>query len=223
MQEEDCQPTDKFLLKLGSFLKANGIDVPFVMPEAQVPTTPVKTSTTPSKIKSVQSGPADSPNGLVSFRQALKNNETDKALQLKNALSNQLNVNDYSLLLENLVKEERQHEAAKLCFDMLKKNLHPLPRVFRFLLNKIANSGDVQTIESIGSKLNSEMKKLLSFDNRLCHAYIVAGRAEEYLETLVKEIENAKDEHVAILAEKFPRGGAVGILEKCPELSQKCK
>lgn len=198
MQEEDVHASEEFLMKLGSFLKSQGREVPFVVPDLDLPK-----------------------NDLVLFRQFVKTGDVDKALQLKNSIQTSMNVNDYSALLEILVKAERLNEAAKLCFEMLRKNLYPIPRIFRFLLNKIANNGDVKTIESIGNKLSSDMKKLLSFDNRFCHANIVAGKSDEYLDTLIKEIENAKDEHVEILAEKFPRGGAVGILEKCPELSAK--
>lgn len=202
MQEEDVQPTDEFLINLSNFLKSEGQPVPFVVPQT-------KTETKNSS--------------LQEFRDAIKNVDTTKAIELKNTITSGLSVHDYSALLENLVKEERQNEAAKLCFEMLRKNISPIPRVFRFFLNKIANNGDVRTIESIGNKLSSDMKKLLSFDNRLCHANIVAGKSDEYLDTLIREIDNAKDEHVEILAEKFPRGGAVGILEKCPELTEKCK
>lgn len=223
MQEEDCPPTDRFLIKLGNFLKQNNKDIPFIIPETEIakPTKTVRRENArPVEVKQQQ---PQVQNNLTQFRQALKSDDIDQAMQLKNSVTNQINVNDYSTLLENLVKHDRQNEANKLCIEMLKKNLHPIPRVFRFLLNKIANNGDVQTIETIGNKLSSDMKKLVSFDNRLCHANIVAGKADQYLDTLVKEIENAKDEHVSILAEKFPRGGAVGILEKCPELSEKCK
>lgn len=218
MQDEDLQPSDQFLLKLNSFLKDNNREVPFVVPQIEIEEKKV-TKQTPVKVSE-----SNIPQNTASvFRHALKNNEIDQALQLKGSVVNQLNLNDYSLLLESLVKLDRQNEANKLVFEMLKKNIQPLPRVFRFFLNKVANIGDVETIEYIGNKLSSDMKKLVSFDNRLCHANIVAGKAEQYLETLVKEIDNAKNEHVSILAEKFPRGGAVGILEKCPELSEKCK
>lgn len=64
---------------------------------------------------------------------------------------------------------------------------------------------------------------MASFDNRLCHANVVAGKAAEYLKTLTEEIENAKDNDFVLLAEKFPRGGAIGILEKHPELQPECK
>jgi hypothetical protein len=39
----------------------------------------------------------------------------------------------------------------------------------------------------------------------------------------MEEIENAKDSDLVILSEKFPRGGAIGILEKHPELQSECK
>lgn len=33
MQEENIQPTETFLIKLGEFLKNNGREVPFIIPE----------------------------------------------------------------------------------------------------------------------------------------------------------------------------------------------
>lgn len=209
MQDEDVQANDEFLRKLGDFLKSKNMTVPF-----ETPAEPLKSVTQ-------ESGPK---NDITQFRTLIKNGKIKAASELKQKVSNYLNVTDYSLLLEGLVKEDRYNEASKMCFEMLQKNMHPIPRVFRFFLNKIANNGDVDTMERIGNKLSSDMKKILSFDNRLCHANIVAGKAGDYLEILIKEIEHAKDDkQVEILAEKFPRGGAVGILEKCPELTEKCK
>jgi len=43
------------------------------------------------------------------------------------------------------------------------------------------------------------------------------------LKTLTEEIEIVKDNDFELLAEKFPRGGAIGILEKHPELQPECK
>jgi len=52
----------------------------------------------------------------------------------------------------------------------------------------------------------------------------VAGKAEEFLKHLTTEIDAAKTpEESTKLAEKFPRGGAVGILEKHPELVPQCR
>jgi hypothetical protein len=45
----------------------------------------------------------------------------------------------------------------------------------------------------------------------------------EYMKTLAEGIENVKESDLEQLAEKFPRGGAIAILEKHPELLSECK
>jgi hypothetical protein len=45
----------------------------------------------------------------------------------------------------------------------------------------------------------------------------------EYMNTLREEIENAKESDLEQLAEKFPRGGSIAILENHPELLSDCK
>lgn len=52
----------------------------------------------------------------------------------------------------------------------------------------------------------------------------MAGTVNEYFTTLREEIAAAKSaEDAQKLAEKFPRGGALGILDKHPELEPQCK
>ena len=59
---------------------------------------------------------------------------------------------------------------------------------------------------------------------RLCNAYLASGRGGEYLEVLTAELDeviSSKDfteERVQSLKDKFPRGGAMGLLESNPEL-----
>lgn len=43
------------------------------------------------------------------------------------------------------------------------------------------------------------------------------------MKTLTEEIEYVKDSDLEHLAEKFPRGGAISILENHPELLSDCK
>jgi hypothetical protein len=43
------------------------------------------------------------------------------------------------------------------------------------------------------------------------------------MKTLTEEIENVKEGDLEQLAEKFPRGGAIGILTDHPELQSDCK
>lgn len=78
-------------------------------------------------------------------------------------------------------------------------------------------------LNQIGEKLSVELKRLISFDNRLCHANIVAGNVEGYLQKLENEIDNATPENLNLISEQFPRGGAYGILERHPEYTDKCE
>nr|CAD7437873.1 unnamed protein product [Timema bartmani] len=179
MQEEDVQPSDEFLYKLGTFLTAQGLSVPFTIPAA------------PEKGVS-----------LYRFTKADQN----------------LTLRDQSQIIEILLKESRLAEASKMTLSMLRNNIHPITRIFNFLIIRLANAGDINTLNDIGSLLTPAKKKLLSFDNRLCYANFVAGRISEYFGELEKEVEQAKDEDLPNLLEAFPRGGAVGILDKDPSL-----
>ena len=67
------------------------------------------------------------------------------------------------------------------------------------------------------------MKKIISYDNRLCHANNVAGKAPEYLKKLSEDLEKADDSQLEMISEKFPRGGCLGILQNHPELQSECK
>lgn len=202
MQEEDLMPSDEFLRALGAFLKQKNYEIPFAIPTESV------TNTTEQPKSSVQL-----------FRTKLKSGDIDGALKLRNNLS----VTDESLLIEKLLQNDRLGEATKITLALLDKKQMPLNRVFRFLLNKLATAGDVTSLDLIGSKISQDVKKLVSYDNRVCHANLIAGKAEDYLNKLERDIEQAKDEDLVAIGEKFPRGGAYGILERHPELTQKCE
>jgi leucine-rich PPR motif-containing protein len=84
-------------------------------------------------------------------------------------------------------------------------------------LNRIASKGDHETIEKIGNHLSESLKKELSFDNRFCHSFVSQGKIDEYLNRLEKEIDDVKTAEDIKQAEfKFPRGGAIGLLEASP-------
>lgn len=244
MQEENIAPSDAFLLKLAEFLRSKDLEVPFVVPKKETNivkkatttpktttrTTTVQTNEKPELKKKQLKEPVTSTivvsETVSQLRQALKSNDIDQAIQIKQKITDadKLSVTDQSVFIEALVKADRLNESSKVVLQMLDANTHPIPRIFRFYLNKIAVSGDIKTIEQIGEKITPEMKKIVSFDNRICHANIVAGKAEQYLKQLEDNLTNAKnDEELKIVQEKFPRGGAIGILELHPELTDKCK
>ncbi|KAL3266917.1 hypothetical protein HHI36_011067 [Cryptolaemus montrouzieri] len=208
MQEEDLPPTDQFLSTLGNYLQTNGLEVPFIIPEIQ------------QKEKSKQASMPKSPVSI--FRTLVKNGNYQEAFEYRKNVENKLNIIDLSELIEKLAQNDMVDEAAILTLEMLGKKTPPVTRIFKFIVNKLALAGKVDAISSIGDKLNMESKKVISLDNRLCHAHIVAGRAEEYLSYLEKQIDLAKtEEDVKKLNDKFPRGGAYGILSNHPELQEK--
>lgn len=62
-------------------------------------------------------------------------------------------------------------------------------------------------MEKVGDSISADMKKDLSFDNRLCHSFISNGKVDEYLKRLENEIDSAKTPEEIEKAEfKFPRG-----------------
>ncbi|KAH8237964.1 hypothetical protein KR032_009124 [Drosophila birchii] len=243
MQEEAVTPNDAFLLKLADILKKNNLEVPFVVPETQKEAAKAKKNKAKDQAKPEQAKiPEQAPkekqppkkepqakaeaapktvSALSGFRKAILANDPDAAIEYKNKFisGDKVNALDTSRLIELLVRADRLTEATKYVDELLAGNQHPQPKIFKFYLNKIAAAGDLETLERIGKQLNEEQKRLVSFDNRYCHANIVAGKAEQFLQKLTAEIEAAKTpEEAAKQAGKFPRGGAVGILDKHPEL-----
>lgn len=220
MQEEDMAPTDQFLSKLGNFLIENNVNVPFTVPQ------PPQTSEEPVRILKrlhLSTNKSVDKSDMYLFRQAIKTGKLDSAIEIKSKLKERISISDASALIEHLIQSDRLEEGKTFTMELLDNSQSPIPRVFRYILNKLANNGDVDAIQAIGCKIDIETKKMLSFDNRICHANLIAGKAEDYLKTLENEVDNAQEGELAALAEKFPRGGVLGILEKHPELIGLCK
>ncbi|TRY73427.1 hypothetical protein TCAL_02200 [Tigriopus californicus] len=155
------------------------------------------------------------------FKRALGSKSGEEALQVYYALEKAgkiLNITESSSLIELLVRENQITEAAQIAETMLSREMYPLPKIFRFLLNKMAASGHVEPMESLGQYLSAKVKKDVSYDNRLCNAYLSASRGGEFLDKLHEQLELATPENIQTIKDKFPRGGAMGLLENYPEL-----
>lgn len=215
MQEEDLAPTKEFLTKLGTYLQCKELPVPFVIPESTIKK---------ASFKGAENESSDT-FSVRDFHKALRLGNVDNALEIRKQLGKQrpFSINENSLLIEALLKHDRFKETIDILFELLDKGVHPLPRIFRFCLNKLAVKGDFKTLEKIGDAINEDVKKAISFDNRFCHAYICAGKSDEFLDKLYKLILKAQDDELNHLERSFPRGGASGILENVPELLNKCK
>uniref|UniRef100_A0A182QIP6 Uncharacterized protein n=1 Tax=Anopheles farauti TaxID=69004 RepID=A0A182QIP6_9DIPT len=236
MQEESVSPSDAFLTELGDFLKSNGYDVPFAVP-ASAKAKAEKGNKTPAASTTVSKGSASAQamssapipqvsSPLRELKQAIKSNNLDRILAAYEALDGanapKPNLTEQSAIIEALVNRDRLTEASKLVLGLLEQRLFPVPRTFKYFLNKLAINGDVATFDRIGALITDDLKRQISFDNRLCHANVSKGNADQYLRTLETAIEQAKSKEEATVAAKhFPIGGASGILSQHPELHER--
>uniref|UniRef100_A0AAG5DD85 Pentacotripeptide-repeat region of PRORP domain-containing protein n=1 Tax=Anopheles atroparvus TaxID=41427 RepID=A0AAG5DD85_ANOAO len=249
MQEESVAPSDAFMTELADFLKTNGYEVPFVVPERSAAVPRVKSSPSvvtangpnartkaaPSKEKKGSSSSGAAPAvdkrtqanpALRDLKAAIKANNHDRVLSTYETLmantETKLNLTEQSAIIEALVNRDRLTEATKMVMQILDQKLFPIPRTFKFYLNKLAISGDVETFERIGALISDDLKRQVSFDNRLCHANVSSGNAEQYLRRLEQAAERVTSKDEAIVESKhFPIGGASGILSQHPELHER--
>ncbi|XP_062545497.1 leucine-rich PPR motif-containing protein, mitochondrial [Armigeres subalbatus] len=223
MQEEDQTPSDEFLIELSDFLKANGYEIPFVTPTV-APPPKVLEKTRQATRKTDDANKLSST--LKPFKAAVKGGDADRILATWDtlAVNDKLNITEQSIVIEALINRARLNEASKCVIAMLEQNVHPIPRIFKYFLNKLAISGDLDTFERIGGMISDNVKRLISFDNRYCHAQIASGNIEQYMKKLEATAEALKTKEEAEVAVKsFPIGGASGILTEHPELLDRYK
>ncbi|ETN57784.1 bicoid stability factor [Anopheles darlingi] len=227
MQEESVSPTDAFLTELANFLTTNGYDVPFAVPEAPKAKPAGKAASKAAPAASTKRNQQPQPQlapAVKDLKQAIKMNDADRILAAYEAVNpnEKLNLTEQSAIIEALINRDRLGEATKKVMSILEQNLFPIPRTFKYFLNKLANSGDVTTFERISSLISDDLKRQVSFDNRFCHANVAGGNAEQYLRRLEEACEKLKTKEEAIVAAKhFPVGGASGILSQHPELHER--
>ena len=123
-----------------------------------------------------------------------------------------------SELVEGLITVDQLDEATNIVLSMVAKNAHPTPRIFKFLLLKLASAGRVESIQALQRYITDHsLKRRLNYDNLLSTAYANAGRTQEVLDVLAKTIKDTPDTNLQELEQNFPRGGFMGILEKHPD------
>lgn len=201
-EEEDVAATDKFLTTLADYLKARGVKVPFAVPVSE--TQEVKKSNPKTK-----QSPVPTPRPVSQTQPPKSFNESSVTKQ--------------TLVVEKLVQENQLDDATQRVIEMLKANTYPQPRTFKFYLNKIAQQGKVEIFEKLSPLISDDTKRLVSFDNRFVNAYTAAGKAEPFLDEMIKKFDNATADELKELETTFPKGGSSGILQNNPELLPKCK
>lgn len=228
MQEEDITASDQLLIELASFLQSENADVPFVVPEKPIVEKVIKKEAKPATGKKETATAKKEPvenDPLAQFKSEIRaKNDAGIDAFVANPenlkLFPSMTAFEKSRVIESLIRSGKLTEATSFVLAMLEEKVQPRLNVFRFYLNKLASSGDTETMDAIGNYLDSNMKKELSFDNRYCHGYVSKGKVEDYLNRLDSIIDEAKTpEEIQTAGEVFPRGGAIGLLEGAtPEL-----
>ncbi|CAH1403829.1 unnamed protein product [Nezara viridula] len=203
MQDEDVQPSEAFLYKLGILLKKHNKPVPFAVPSMTV---------VPEDRKS---GPTSKNFNLKNYRAAVNSKDADEALNcIKRVKDDDLTKGDRSKLILLLCTNGRLGEATKLILDWLEKDIRVNIRPLSYLINQLALVGDIDSLNNLGNKLDEEVKKMTSFSNRIAHCMTEAGRAEELLADLESKLKAATSEdELKTLQKEFPRGGIFSILD----------
>lgn len=60
-----------------------------------------------------------------------------------------LSVAECSELVEGLVRDGRLQEAADTVLSMVATGIHPMPRVFKYLLVALASAGQIEPIQAL--------------------------------------------------------------------------
>lgn len=129
---------------------------------------------------------------------------------------------DLLKILEKSLKENNLTEALETMREVVTQKTNVPYRILKFYINKFASNGDYKIIEEL--VLSDDIKKKISYDNRLCHAYIKAAKVKEYYSKLKADLDSCVSaDEIKKQGSAFPRGGALGILENFPDMYEECK
>ncbi|CAN7999964.1 unnamed protein product, partial [Ixodes hexagonus] len=217
MQEENVQPSARTLRFLGSLLQKEGRPLPFEVPaeeDDRVLFEDPRERSYGGRRPARSRTPAATTTG-ESF-ESLVNSDVDRALDKWQRMADSntsLSHHDTSLLIEALIQKERIKDALRVTEELLSRGLHPLPRVLKFLLLRLANLGEVDKMQGLRSQLPDQVLRSVSFDNLVCNAYVYSGRFEELLASMETD--------PAAYKTRFPMGGILGALKDHPDLEDR--
>ncbi|XP_014249256.1 leucine-rich PPR motif-containing protein, mitochondrial [Cimex lectularius] len=214
MQEEDVQPTNKFLNMLAKLMEKHNRTVPFHVPDY----VEMEEENAGENAKNAISEP------LRAFRTAIYNKDVDEAMELLQSklIITELSQNDKSRLLKLMIDSGRISLASRCVIEWLKQGVKPNTGTLSLVINNLAKVGDIESFNAIGQYISKDVKKRISFVNRQTHCMVEAGRGEEMLNQLLNAISSANTaEELENCANNFPRGGIHSVLQVMPELLPK--
>ncbi|GBP92171.1 Leucine-rich PPR motif-containing protein, mitochondrial [Eumeta japonica] len=202
LQEENVIPSDKFLMYLGQHLQEKNREVPFVIP---VLDNSKKTKETLSQ----------------SSNQLKQREFTDKPHTQNENLTKNKAINDK---IDNLINSGKPAEAMDVTINAIKSGTMPQITMIRRLLKVLSDEGNVDKLAMLSDFLTPELKKKLTYDNKLISAKFSQGGGAEYINKLWISYQSAKsNEDFEDIMRRYPRSSALEQILENEDLLQICK
>ncbi|XP_039283896.1 leucine-rich PPR motif-containing protein, mitochondrial [Nilaparvata lugens] len=211
MQEENVQPSDEFLHRLGTFLTEKGLSVPFVIPTVDV--------------KAIKESDEDLTLPRRKLKMAFASKNWNAIMTAYKELKQQnvkLSPAEIAGLIQCALEEGRPIQTiAELAGEILATNVE-FPRFkLAYLTKKLAQTGDVESLEHFGHFFTEDQKKNTKFENMRYLCYIEAGKVSDIMDKVEKIVRGANSEEDFKKAEKIPLGGMIHILKASPEVCER--
>ncbi|RZF34823.1 hypothetical protein LSTR_LSTR011210 [Laodelphax striatellus] len=211
MQEENVQPSEEFLHRLGTFLTEKGFEVPFAIPTVEA--------------KKDEIVDANLPLPRRKLRMALASKDWNSIMTAYKALKKQ-NVKLYAAEIAGIVQfaiEEGKpiQTIAELAAEILATQVD-FPRFkLSYLTKKLAQTGDIEAFEHFGHFLTEQQKKATKFQNMRYICYITAGKVDEILSRIEKVAKETNSKEELMAAEPVPLGGMINVVQSSPEARER--
>ncbi|XP_008553761.1 leucine-rich PPR motif-containing protein, mitochondrial [Microplitis demolitor] len=206
IQDEDIQPTSKFLETLSKLLKSNNQPIPFAYDD-MVGTQKKRTIRLLSTSKPIHIGP---------FETALKAKDYDEAERLISQESfKRVAVGKYGRLIRSVLDDNQLDKATEMAAKLI-GNYAAIPvTVFTELGQKLAEAKRLDDIVKLGNLMDDSMKEKVRYEKILCTAIIEAKGLKEFIKSIKVE-DISTDENARNIEKKIHFGSIVHSLIKDP-------
>lgn len=126
--------------------------------------------------------------------------------------------------IENLVQEGKINKALDYSVKMIDEGTMPKANVLKYLVKKLAESGEVEKIQELGKRLSDVMRRNVTYDDKLTLAIFNRGAGPEHIDALYEAVTKAQtDDELVTALLKFPRSNALASVIQDDIFVDKCK
>lgn len=126
--------------------------------------------------------------------------------------------------IEQFVQKGDLEKALNVAVKSIENGVMPKSKVLKFMLKKLAEQGEVEKIQLIGKYFNDNMRRNVTYDDKLTLAIFKSGAGSQHVDSLLEAVNTANtDEDLEAALIKFPRSNALASIMNNNELLAKCK